>query len=164
MENSGNKIHYKLLFLGENFKLKNSLVNKICGQTEYQERAILCCDYRYKIAQISGKEYNVKILNIDSFDYENITISEYIKCVHCVIFISDKISNVDRIECGVKYIVSSNDRMNTEDVNSVENFFNKIIISIINFYESKDIILEDENKIVFQYKKKTKKKKSFSCY
>jgi len=165
MENSGNNIHYKILFLGENFKLKNSLVNSICGRLEYNNRAIICCDYRYKIAQISGKNYNFKILNIDSSDYDNITISDYIKCVHCVILISDRISNFDRIQCGMKYIVSNRDGINPEDGNSIENFFNKIIISIINFYDSKkDIILEDENKIVFEYKKKAKKKKSFSCY
>ena len=157
MEISDNNLHYKILFLGENFIFKNTLINTLCGQIEYKQRAILCCDYRYKIARISGKDYNIKILNIDGFDVNNVTISEYIKCVHCLILISDKISDIDRLECSLKYVISNKEDINPEDVNSVEKFFNKILNSIINFYDSKkDIILEDENKIVFQYKKKVK--------
>jgi hypothetical protein len=151
------KYAYKILFLGDNFRLKNMLISAICGHKEY-ERRIICCEYRYRTINIDEKLYNLKLLNIDECDIYEQTVSEYLKCVHFVIYVSDNDYYYNKIIIP-KLLVDKN--VNVYNQSNVEEFFKNIVVDLIQMNTIQST--NDENKVKFRYNKKMKKK-NWNCF
>ncbi len=151
------KYDFKILCLGDNYKLKNQLVSAICGHKEY-DRRIICCEYRYKSINIDEKMYNLKILNIDEFDVNEPIIGQFLECVNFVIYVSESDFYFNKIT-KPKIMVEKNVNVFSQD--SVDEFFKNVITDLIRSNTVTHI--QDENKIKFHYKKKSKKK-NWNCF
>jgi hypothetical protein len=180
--------NFKILFLGDNFFLKNQCLSIILTErVQKHVRKVICCETRSKefILKDSSK-VKLTFLNIDSTELSNETTAKYINTSHAVIYFnkSDYLNTPNLINFKKinrpKYIVIHNDNIKLSkvekdvyeiflnDKHTIEKFINNLIIDMVTLYkkdinEYDKINENDVNKIYFKYVKQKQKGGMFCC-